>query len=72
MTMTSDNLDAEIRNDKQLTSRPFGVDSVAPVRNVRFGRPIGGLETNQRCPAHLSTDVNSSRVSPCKAAWMII
>ena len=34
MTMTSDKLDAEIGNDKQLTSRPFGVDSV-PTNVVR-------------------------------------
>ena len=35
-------------------------------------RPIGSLETKQLDLAHLSTNVSSSRVSPCKVAWMII
>jgi nitronate monooxygenase len=31
MQMTPDELDAEIRNVKRLTSKPFGVDSIAPL-----------------------------------------
>ena len=35
MQMMPDELDAEIRKVKQLTSKPFGVDSVAPVSTVQ-------------------------------------
>jgi len=35
MPMTADELDAEIRKVKRLTSKPFGVDSIAPVGTVQ-------------------------------------
>jgi len=35
MPMTADELDAEIRKVKGLTSKPFGVDSIAPVGTVQ-------------------------------------
>jgi len=45
--MILDELDAEIRRGKQLTSKPFGVDRVAPVSAVQFDRPMGGSQIIQ-------------------------
>jgi len=57
MIITPEELDDEIRKGGQLTSKSFGVDSVAPVSAVQFDRPLGSCQLIQNYLADISGEI---------------